>query len=484
MKIANNITELIGNTPLVKIQKINRTGTEIVAKLEMFNPLSSVKDRIGLAMIEEAEKQCKIKPGDTIVEPTSGNTGIGLAYVCAIKGYRLVLTMPETMSIERRKILGAFGAEIVLTEAFGGMEGAVKKAEEIASQRGGFIPQQFDNPANPAIHSKTTAEEIWRDTDGELDIFVAGVGTGGTLTGVGEFLKKHNPNVKIVAVEPFKSAVLSGGNAAPHPIQGIGAGFVPSILNRSLIDEIITVKAEEASDIAHQLAEQEGLLVGISSAAALWGALQVAARPENAGKRIVTVFPDCGERYLSTWLYDDFVENKKQGETLKVEILQNLDKSLPPAVALSNEYFKNGLYCSEAILKAFNEVYGLNFPVEFYKISTGFATGFGVAKCACGALTGGVMVLSLIAGRNTNYESEQLSFSAVNELHNTFKDLYNAICCRALTKSIEWGSAEHKVFCERYVIDAALITDKIIKRDLKEILPELDRAFIERNALS
>jgi len=478
MKIAENITELIGNTPLVKIRKINTTKAEVVAKLEMFNPLSSVKDRIGLAMIEEAEKQGKIKPGDILVEPTSGNTGIGLAYVSAVKGYHLILTMPETMSIERRKILSALGAEIVLTEAYGGMEGAIKKAREIAEERGGFIPQQFDNPANPAIHRTTTAEEIWRDTDGKVDFFVAGVGTGGTLTGVGEVLKQRNPDVKIVAVEPFKSAVLSGGAASPHPIQGIGAGFIPGILNRAIIDEIIPVTAEDASDIAHKLAEQEGLLVGISAAAALWAALQVAARPENAGKRIVTVFPDTGERYLSTWLFEDFLVNRQQqNKILNDEILNNLDKSMPPAVALSLKYFRNGFYCSEAILRAFNEVYDLKFPEQFYKISTAFGSGFGEAKCGCGAVTGGILVLSLIAGRNINYESERLAFSVTNELHDRFRETHKALCCRVLTRSIKWGSGEHKILCEKYVIEAARITDDLIKRDLREFLPDLDRKF-------
>jgi len=478
MKIAENITELIGNTPLVKITKVNTTKAEVVAKLEMFNPLSSVKDRIGLAMIEDAEKRGKIKPGDILVEPTSGNTGIGLAYVSAVKGYHLILTMPETMSIERRKILSALGAEIVLTEAYGGMEGAIKKAREIAEERGGFIPQQFDNPANPAIHRVTTAEEIWRDTDGKVDFFVAGVGTGGTLTGVGEILKQRNPNVKIVAVEPFKSAVLSGGAASPHPIQGIGAGFVPSILNRGIIDEIIPVTAEDSSDIAHKLAEQEGLLVGISSAAALWAALQIAARPENAGKRIVTVFPDTGERYLSTWLYEDFLVNQQQqNKTLNDEIKNNLDKSMPPAVALSLKYFRNGFYCSEAILRAFNEVYDLKFPEQFYKISTAFGSGLGEAKCSCGAVTGGVLVLSIIAGRNINYESERLAFSVANELHDRFREAHKAMCCRVLTRTIKWGSGEHKILCEKYVIDAARITDELIKRDLRDFLPDLDGKF-------
>ena len=283
----------------------------------------------------------------------------------------------------------------------------------------------------------------------------------------------------MVAVEPFKSAVLSGGVAAPHPIQGIGAGFIPSILNRTIIDEIIPVTAEDASDIAHKLAEQEGLLVGISSAAALWAALQVAARPENAGKRIVTVFPDSGERYLSTWLFEDFLVNQQQqGKILNDEIIDNLDKSLPPAVALSLRYFRNGLYCSEAILKAFNEVYDLKYPKHLYKISTAFGAGLGEAKCSCGAVTGGVLVLSLIAGRNTNFASERLAFSVTNELHDKFKEKHKAMCCRVLTRSITWGSGEHKILCEKYVLDAAQITDDLIKRDLKKLLPDLDRKFI------
>ena len=303
MKVANNITELIGNTPLVRLEKINPYEAEVLVKLESFNPLSSVKDRVALAMIEDAEKSGKIKPGDVLIEPTSGNTGIGLAYVSAVKGYQLILTMPETMSIERRKILKALGAQIVLTEAYDGMEGAVAKAKELAATiPNSFIPQQFDNPINPEAHRQTTAKEILNDLDGEVDIFVAGVGTGGTITGVGEVLKKHNPNVKVVAVEPFKSAVLSGGIAQPHRIQGIGAGFIPSILNTSIIDEILTVTDEDASDIAHKLAKNEGILVGISSAAAVWAALELAKREENKGKRIVTLLPDSGERYLSTWL--------------------------------------------------------------------------------------------------------------------------------------------------------------------------------------
>jgi cysteine synthase A len=306
MKIASAITELIGNTPLVRIGKLNRTKAEIAAKLEFFNPLSSIKDRIGVAMIEDAERKGILTKDSVIIEPTSGNTGIALAFVAAAKGYRLILTMPETFSIERRKILKAFGAELVLTEGAKGMKGAVAKAEELSHQiPNAFVPQQFKNPANPEIHRRTTAEEIWRDTDGKVDVFIGGVGTGGTITGVGEVLKKRKKNVQVIAVEPEKSPVLSGGQPGPHKIQGIGAGFVPDILNRSVIDEVIKVKEEDAGLTARALAKSEGIFGGISSGAALWAALQVAGRSEHHGKMIVVILPDTGERYLSTWLWDD-----------------------------------------------------------------------------------------------------------------------------------------------------------------------------------
>ncbi|MDI6807794.1 MAG: cysteine synthase A [Candidatus Eisenbacteria bacterium] len=306
MKIAPDITKLIGNTPLVRISKLNTTKAEIVAKLECFNPQSSVKDRIGLAMIDDAEKRGALRKNSVIIEPTSGNTGIALAFVAAVKGYRLILTMPETFSIERRKILKAFGAELVLTEGAKGMRGAVEKAEELAGQMpNAFVAQQFKNPANPEIHRKTTAEEIWRDTDGKVDLFVGGVGTGGTITGVGEVLKRRKKSVRVIAVEPEKSPVLSGGQPGPHGFQGIGPGFVPDVLNRDIIDEIIQVKEEDAGLTARVLAREEGIFAGISSGAALWAALQVAGRKETEGKLIVVVLPDTGERYLSTWLWDE-----------------------------------------------------------------------------------------------------------------------------------------------------------------------------------
>jgi len=307
MKVAKNITELIGKTPLVQINKLNSGySSKIYAKLEMFNPLSSVKDRIGLAMIENAEKERLIDKNTVIIEPTSGNTGIALAYICAIKGYKLILTMPDTMSVERRKLLKVFGAELVLTEGAKGMNGAIAKAEELTqSIPNSFIPQQFKNPANPEIHRKTTAIEIWEDTDGSVDIFVAGVGTGGTITGVAEILKKKKSSVKIVAVEPASSPVLSGGNPGPHKLQGIGAGFVPDTLNTKIYDEIIKVENEDAGKISRLLAREEGILVGISSGAAMRAALEVAQREENKGKTIVVLLPDTGERYLSTWLFEE-----------------------------------------------------------------------------------------------------------------------------------------------------------------------------------
>ena len=305
-KIYADILEKIGKTPLVRINKLNRGNAEVLVKVESFNPAGSVKDRIAIGMIEAAEKAGKIAPGALIIEPTSGNTGIGLALVAAVKGYRLILTMPDTMSIERRKLLAAYGAELVLTEGALGMKGAIAKAEELAETHpGSFIPQQFDNPANPEYHKQTTAEEIWQDAGGRVDAFVAGVGTGGTLTGVGEVLKARNPDVKLIAVEPSDSPVLSGGRPGPHKIQGIGAGFVPSVLDTQIIDEIFPVGAEEAGDTARAAAKREGLLVGISSGAALFAALELSKRPEYAGKRIIALLPDTGERYLSGWLFNN-----------------------------------------------------------------------------------------------------------------------------------------------------------------------------------
>ena len=308
MTVYSNVTELIGRTPLVKLNRIAGGNATVIAKLEFYNPANSVKDRIGAAIIEAAEASGELKPGGTIVEGTSGNTGIALAMVGAAKGYKVVLAMPETMSLERRALLRAYGAELVLTPGPLGMKGAVAKAEEIAEERGGVLARQFENPANLAVHRRTTAEEIWADTDGKVDIFVAGVGTGGTVSGVGQVLKEHKPEVKIIAVEPAESPILSGGQPGPHKIQGLGANFVPEILDRDVIDEVITRNIDQSVEFARAAATQEGLLVGISSGAALSAAVEVANRPENSGKTIVAVLPDFGERYLSTVLFEGLID--------------------------------------------------------------------------------------------------------------------------------------------------------------------------------
>ena len=309
MRIFRDITETIGNTPLVKINRlVAGLPVTVVAKLESFNPISSVKDRIGVSMIETAEEEDLVDKDTVIIEPTSGNTGIALAFVCAAKGYKLVLTMPETMSLERRQLLKILGAEVVLTPGAKGMRGAIDKAEELLKEYPkSYMPQQFKNPANPAIHRRTTAEEIWTDSEGAVDFFVAGIGTGGTITGVGEVLKKRKPSIKIVAVEPADSPVLSGGKPGPHKIQGIGAGFVPEVLNTTIYDEVIKVANDDAGDMARKLARMEGIFAGISSGAAMWAALEIAKRAESKDKTIVVLLPDTGERYLSTWLFQEFL---------------------------------------------------------------------------------------------------------------------------------------------------------------------------------
>ncbi len=308
MNIYDDITKTVGRTPLVRINRITAgTENQVLAKLECFNPLSSIKDRIGVAMIDAAEKAALLTRDTVVIEPTSGNTGVALAFVCAARGYRLILTMPDTMSVERRQLLKILGAEVVLTEGAKGMRGAVEKAQELAKVTpASFIPQQFVNPANPEIHRLTTAEEIWEDTEGKLDCFVAGVGTGGTITGVGEVLKDRNPGIKVIALEPEESAVISGGKPGPHKIQGIGAGFIPGVLNRNIIDDVILVSAENAGEMARRLAREEGIFVGISSGAAMWACMEYIRKENLRGKTLLTVFPDTGERYLSTWIFQKY----------------------------------------------------------------------------------------------------------------------------------------------------------------------------------
>ena len=468
MGIVRELTELVGNTPIIDITGFQNSSANIFAKLEMSNPLSSVKDRVALAMVESAEREGLIHPGDTLIEPTSGNTGISLAFIAASRGYKLILTMPETMSIERRKLLRALGAKVVLTDPDAAMGGALRKAVELADDiPGSFIPQQFSNPANPDVHKRTTAEEIWKDLDGKIDIFVSGVGTGGTLTGVGEILKKRNPNVKIIAVEPFQSSVLSGKGAALHRIQGIGAGFVPDVMNMEIVDEIIRVRDDDAGDAAREIAKKKGILAGISSGAALWAALRLAERPENKGGNIVTVSPDSGERYLSTWLYEDFNGNAE----VRTSGPAPVEKSNPARTA--QYYFNNGLSCSESVLKSFNEAYDLGLPKHCYKIASAsaFGSGMGESGCACGAVTACTMVFGLIAGRKEAYESNRLAYLAANELQLRFKDRHRAVCCRVLTRGVEWKSAEHNLLCDRYVHDAAEMAGEIIETQLKELLP-------------
>ena len=464
MKTYKELFQLIGNTPVIDITEYCGGEANVYAKLEMFNPLSSVKDRVALSMIEQAEQSGRLIPGSTIIEPTSGNTGIGLAFIAAAKGYPIILTMPETMSIERRKLLHALGAKIVLTKAADAMGGAVKKAEELAKEiPNSFIPQQFENTSNPEIHRKTTAREILDDLDGKVDIFVAGVGTGGTLTGVGEVVKEKNPDAKVIAVEPFQSSVLSGRGKALHRIQGIGAGFIPEILNMDIIDEIIRVEDDAAGDTARDIAKKKGLLIGISSGAALWATTVLAKRPENKGKNIVTLFPDSGERYLSTWLYEDFDIDENSPEVKAQE------KS---AEELAVYYFQNGFSCSEAVLRALNAKYELGLGDDGFRIASAMGGGMGESGCACGSVTGALVAFGLIAGRKRAYESNRMAALAAHELHQRFKTENKAVCCRILTKGMEWLSAEQKVKCEGYVRTSARIAQDIIENQLSELLAQ------------